>query len=332
MSKIGIDIFGGDNSPEATIEAAQKYAADHPKTEVFMFGKEEIITKMIDESLENIIVVNATEKIDGNDEPSRAIRRKKDSSIVVGAKYLAEGKIDAFVSAGNTGALIAAGIFIVKRIPGIDRPCLASLMPSTSKKRPTLLLDLGANVETKVEHLHQYAKIGSVYMEKVFDIESASVGLINVGTEENKGNTLYKETHQVLKNDDSINFAGNVEAREILNSTTDVIVMDGFTGNMIIKSIEGAASFFGKTLKRAFMSNIITKLSALGVKGKLKAEMSKLDYEEIGGSQILGINKIIIKAHGSSDSKAFYNAMRQAQDSIDAKYIEKIKEEVKTNE
>ncbi len=327
MINIGFDVFGGDESPTACVNAAVKYAQDNQDVKLTLFGKEEEIKALIPSNITNIEVVNATEKIEGNDEPTMAIRRKKDSSMVVGAKALANDEVDCLISAGNTGALVAAGVFVVRRLKGIDRPALPGLMPSTNRKQPTMLLDLGANIDAKPEHMMQYARMAEIYMQSVLDIKKPSVALLNIGAEENKGTDLYKETHKLLK-ESELNFAGNVEAREILTTSHDVILMDGFAGNMVLKTLEGSISFFNDTLKSVFLANVKTKIGALLVKSKLKNFKESMDYKEIGATPILGLNKLVLKAHGSSDERAFYSALKSARVMVEADLISAMKKGV----
>ncbi len=327
MINIGFDVFGGDNSPTACINAAVKYATENKDVKLTLFGKEEVITPMIPASVDNIVVVNATEKIEGNDDPTMAIRRKKDSSMVVGAKALANDEVDCLISAGNTGALVAAGVFVVRRLKGIDRPALPGLMPSTNRTKPTMLLDLGANIDAKPEHMIQYAKMAEIYMQSVLDVQKPNLALLNIGAEENKGTDLYKQTHKLLKDSD-LNFVGNVEAREILTTENDIILMDGFAGNMVLKTLEGSISFFNDTLKSVFLASLKTKIGALLVKGKLKDFKQSMDYKEIGATPILGLNKLVLKAHGSSDERAFYSALKSARVMIEADLINAMKKGV----
>ncbi len=327
MIKIGFDVFGGDNSPAAPIAAATKFAKKNKDIEIVLYGNQEIINRELDSSISNIKIVNATEKIEGNDDPTMAIRKKKNSSIVIGAKALKNDEIDCFLSAGNTGALVAAGVFVVRRLKGIDRPALPGFLPSKNKNTPTLLLDLGANVDAKPEHLMQYAKLATIYLQSVSAIDNPKVSLLNIGEEENKGTDLYKTTHKLLLESD-LNFAGNMEAREILTTNTDIILMDGFVGNMILKSLEGAIGFFNQSLKEVFLANFKTKIGALLVKSKLKQVGKQMDYKEIGATPILGLDKLMLKAHGSSDEKAFYSALVSAKKMIEADLMTSIKKGV----
>ncbi len=325
--KIGFDVFGGDNSPSANINAANRFAADFPEIELVLFGKEEVINESINQDLKNITVVNAPDKILGEDEPTMAIRRKKQSSIVVGANALKKDEIDCFVSAGNTGALVAAGVFIVKRIDGVDRPALPGIMPSKENKDGVLLLDLGANIDAKPEQLVQYAKMAKVYKEQVLNCKNPKIALLNIGSEPTKGTELYREAYQQLSESD-LNFTGNIEPRYILNTDNDIIVMDGFAGNMVLKTLEGSMSFMKSTLKEVFLSSLKTKIGALLIKGKFDNVKKQMDYHEVGGTPILGLNKLMVKAHGSSSENTFYNALIAARKMVDANMLEEIKKGV----
>ncbi len=327
MINIGFDVFGGDNSPNACVNAAVKFAKENQDVTITLFGKEEEIKTLISEEIENIKIIHAPDKIEGNDDPTMAIRRKKESSMVVGAKALANDEVDCLLSAGNTGALVAAGVFVVRRLKGIERPALPGLMPSKNRTKPAMLLDLGANIDTKPEHMLQYAQMAEIYMQAVVGIENPEIALLNIGAEENKGTDLYKQTHQDLKAS-TMNFVGNVEARDILTTEHDVILMDGFAGNMVLKTLEGSISFFNETLKIVFLANLKTKLGALLVKGGLKEFKTSMDYKEIGATPILGLSKLVLKAHGSSDERAFYSALKSARVMIEADLITAMKKGV----
>lgn len=324
MINIGFDVFGGDESPNACINAAVKYAQENKGIKLTLFGKSEIIEPLIPNELENIVIVNASEKIEGNDDPTIAVRRKKDSSMVVGAKALANDEIDCLISAGNTGALVAAGVFIVRRLKGIDRPALPGMMPSVNRDKPTVLLDLGANIDAKPVHLMQYAQMAEIYLNLVLDISEPKVALLNIGAEENKGTALYKETHKLLS-ENKDNFVGNIEARDILTTTHDIILMDGFAGNMVLKTLEGSMGLFSDTLKKVFFANLKTKIGALLVKSKLKEFKTSMDYKDVGATPILGLSKLVLKAHGSSDERAFYSAIRSAHQMVEADLMSAIK-------
>ncbi len=322
---IGFDLHGADKGMEAVIEGLSLYIKESKtESEFKLFGNEKEASALLEKfnlgSNSKITIINTTEVIENTEEPALALRRKKDSSMVVGAKALKSKDVDCFVSSGSTGALIAAGIFLVGRIDGIERPALGGLMPSSTKDRPSLILDLGANVEAKPEHLIQYGQLGSQFMQSVFKIESPKVALVNVGSEDGKGSTLYKDAFYGLK-ETSLNFTGNMEARDVLTTDNDVLVIDGFSGNILLKSIEGTVAVFNNELKKAFLKNIKTKLSAVLVKNGLKEMKAGFDYRELGATPVFGVNGILLKAHGSSDSLAFKNAFRSADEMIDSNFL-----------
>lgn len=321
MTHIVVDAMGGDNAPQAIVEGCIKAVADFD-IKITLVGNEELIKICLGENKDDRIdIVNASDVITNDDDPALAIRRKKDSSIVVAMKLLADGKGDAFVSAGSTGAVVSGATLIVKRIAGVRRVAIGTVFPTPEK--PTLMLDCGANADCTADFLQQFAIMGNAYMQAVYGIESPTVGLLNNGAEEHKGSALYKEAHQLLKNTD-INFIGNVEGRDVLESVADVVVADGFAGNVFLKTTEGTAGFFSKKLKGLFMKNLMTKLCALILKGGIKEMKSSFDYTEHGGAPILGSQKVVIKAHGSSNAKAFYNAVRQAKNFYENGVIESI--------
>lgn len=321
---IGFDLHGADKGMEAVIEGLSLYLKESKSDSKFrLFGNKqeaaELLKKYKLDKNEKITITHTTEVIENSEEPALALRRKKDSSMVVGANALKRDEVDCFVSSGSTGALVASGVFIVGRQAGIDRPAIGGLMPSVTGQ-PTLILDLGANVETKPEHLMQYATLASNFMESVFKIERPKVGLVNVGSEDGKGNTLYKDTFYGLK-EMPLNFIGNVEARDVLTTDVDVLVVDGFSGNILLKSIEGTVAVFNSELKKAFLKNAKTKMSALLVKKSLKEMKGNFDYRELGATPIFGVNKILLKAHGSSDSLAFKNAFRSADEMVTSNFL-----------
>ncbi|KZZ82881.1 phosphate acyltransferase PlsX [Bacillus sp. SJS] len=311
--KIAIDAMGGDNAPQSLCEGALKAANTFSDIEITLIGDEAEISKYLSEH-DRIKVIHTTEVIESEDEPVRAVRRKKNASMVLMANEVKEGRADACISAGNTGALMTAGLFIVGRIDGIDRPALAPTLPTMDGKG-FLFLDAGANVDAKPEHLLQYAIMGSVYAEKVRGVKNPSVGLLNVGTEDKKGNELTKQAFIKLK-DSGLHFKGNVEARDLLEGAADVVVTDGFTGNVTLKTIEGTALSVFTMLKSALTSNLPSKLAAAVLKPKLKGIRSQMDYSEYGGAALFGLNAPVVKAHGSSDANAVYNAVRQTRDMI----------------
>ena len=323
--KIIVDAFGGDNAPLEVIKGAAKAVAELD-VEIVLTGDEDIIRKNADEnniSLDKIEIVDAKGVIDIHEEPTTILKENSGCSMAVGMKLLAEGKGDAFVSAGSTGALVVGATFIVKRLKGIKRAALAPIMPSAEGS--FMLLDGGGNVDCRPEMLVQFAVMGSCYMENIMKIDKPRVGLVNVGAEDTKGRDLEIEAYKQLSSA-PINFAGNCEAREIPKGAFDVVVTDGFTGNCLLKLYEGMGSFFAGTLKDMLTTSIGGKLAALLILKKVKAFKKKMDYKECGGAALMGISKPVIKAHGSSDAKAFYNAIRQARDFAETKVIDKISE------
>jgi len=270
-------------------------------------------------------IAHASQVIDVNETPTVAIKEKKDSSIVVGLNLLKENRAEAFVSAGNTGAVLTGGTLIVGRIKGVLRPALATLLPT--KTGYVFLCDSGANVDSKPEFLVQFAKMGEIYMENVLKVEKPRVHLVNIGEEAEKGNVLTKEAYELLKNS-NVNFCGNIEAREIMSGEADVIVCDGFVGNVILKHTEGLASTLMSIIKNELMSTTKSKIGALLAKGAFKNIRKKFDYKEIGGAPFLGLKQLVVKAHGSSDEKAIKSAINQAYTFISNNITKKIEEEL----
>lgn len=311
--KIAIDAMGGDHAPKEPVIGAMKAVKAFQDVEIILTGNETEINKYLTDR-ERITVIHTEEVILGTDEPVRAVRRKKDASLTVAARQVADGHADACLSAGNTGALMAAGLFIVGRIDGIERPALAPTLP-TIDGSGFVLMDVGANAEARPEHLVQYAIMGSIYAQKVRGIANPRVGLLNIGTEEKKGNDLTKQAYSLLKEAD-VNFIGNVEARDLLEGPADVVVTDGFTGNMVLKTIEGTAMGVFQMLKTVLMSTTKSKIAAAVLKPQFKEIKGQLDYSEYGGAGLFGLKAPVIKAHGSSDGNAIYNSIRQTRDMI----------------
>lgn len=307
--KIAIDAMGGDHAPKEIVEGVFQAVEDFKDVEFLLYGDEAKMAPYLKQH-ERVQVIHCSEVIEGTDEPVRAVRRKKDASMVRMAQAVADGEADACVSAGNTGALMAAGLFIVHRIDGIDRPALATTLP-TLDGAGFDMLDLGANADAKPENILQYAIMGSIYAKQVRGIEKPTVGLLNIGTEDKKGNDLTKQAFKLLKEQNDINFIGNVEARELLNHAADVVVTDGFTGNMVLKTIEGVAGNIFAMLKEEFLSSTKTKVAAMMMKNNLKNLKTKMDYSEYGGAPLFGLKTPVIKAHGSSKAQAIYSAIRQ---------------------
>ena len=308
--KVIIDMYGGDNAPKAPILGAAM-AAKELGIEIVAVGNEAEMRKICEENdISGFEFIDAPMVMPVCAEPTEILKEYKQSSLAVGLKALADGRGDAFVSAGSTGAIVVGATLIVKRIKGIKRAALASVIPGLD--RSYMLLDLGANVECRPEMLCQFASMGSIYMNKLEGVENPEVGLINIGAEESKGGELQKEAYKLLKESD-LNFIGNVEPRDLPKGVCYVAVAVGWTGNIVLNLTEGLVSAFGKKLKGVMMSNLLTKLGALTMKGALTDFKKSMDYTERGGAPLLGIAKPVIKAHGSSDPKAFMNAVRQAK-------------------
>ena len=306
IMKIGIDILGVDE-PSRIVNFVNSYKDE--EVELYVYGLEENLKQIT--KTENIIKNVCTEEVLMSDDAARVHRKKKDASMIRMLSDLNEGVIDVAISGGSTGAFMASSLFMLGRIEGISKPGLASLLPTKSEHK-FLLTDLGANVEAKPDDLVNYAKLGQLYMKYIYNIETPSVALLNVGVEESKGNKVYKEAHKLLK-EDIDNFKGNIEAREILEHKYDIVIADGFAGNVLLKTIEGVASTLGSMIKGIFMESIITKISALLVKSGITKFKKKFDYSEYGGALLLGIKKPSIKVHGSADENALYYAVQQAK-------------------
>lgn len=326
--KIAIDAMGGDHAPKEIVLGAMDAIKTIPDLHITLVGNENEIKKYLTDS-ERLEIIHTEEVITGDDEPVRAVRRKKNSSLVKMAEEVKEKRADACISAGNTGALMSAGLFVVGRIPGIDRPALSPTLPTLDGKG-FLMLDVGANVDAKPSHLLQYAIMGSVYAEKVRAIPNPRVGLLNVGTEDGKGNDLSKKAFDLLKKA-PINFVGNIEARDLLEGVADVVVTDGFSGNIALKTLEGTASALFSMIKETFMSSFKTKLAAAALKNDLKGLKNKLDYSEHGGAGLFGLASPVIKAHGSSNRRAIFSAIKQTCDMVENQVTETIKETIEAD-
>ena len=317
--KIILDAMGGDHAPEApvlgAVEAAKTYGS-----QITLVGRGEDILNVlrsngIDTLPDGVEIANAEDVVDMHDDPANVIRKKPNSSMVVGLKMLSDGQGDAFISAGSTGALLTGATLLVKRVKGIRRAAMGPAMPNKAGGK-TVILDCGANAECTPEFLLQFALVGSLHAKATHGVENPRVGLLNIGTEDTKGTPLQKEAYALLKQAGEkglIHFVGNVEARDVPLGEVDVVVCDGFAGNVLLKSIEGTAMFMGSLMSKMFKKNLLSKLAALLVMKDIKAFKKLLDYREIGGTQFLGIKKPVIKAHGSSDALAFRNAVRQAE-------------------
>ena len=316
--KIAIDAMGGDFAPLAPIRGALLAREKYPDVEIVLVGREDAVTGALRELgwptlPTGISLRNASEVVEIADDPATAFKKKPDSSLTVGLNMVKNGEADGFVSAGSTGALLAGATLVVKRIRGLRRAALAPTIPTAAGR--AVLLDCGANAECTVEYLLQFAYLGSYYASKVLGVEKPRVGLLNIGAEEEKGDALRRETYAKLKEAHGrgdLNFTGNVEAKEALLGQCDVIVADGFSGNVMLKTVEGAGKLMSGMLKGMLMKNAGTKAAALLLKGGLKEFKKTLDPNEVGGTALLGISKPVVKAHGSSNDVAFCNAVRQA--------------------
>ncbi|WP_042271819.1 phosphate acyltransferase PlsX [[Clostridium] dakarense] len=330
--KIVIDGMGGDNAPKSNVEGVVNAIKEY-NVDLIITGDKEILEKEFSNyefDRSKLEIVHTTEIIENEDKPVKAIRAKKDSSMVVALKMVKEGKADAIISAGSTGALLAGGLFVVGRIKGIDRPCLCPALPN-AKRGMTIIADGGANVDCKPRNLVDFAAMSNIYAKKVLGMDNPKVALANVGSEEGKGNDLVKKAYEELKNID-INFIGNVEARDVINAYTDIIVCDGFTGNILLKSAEGVAMSVMKLIKETLLSSTKGKIGAMFIKDDLKKLKSFMDYSEYGGAPLLGVNGGVIKAHGSSNSTAIKNAINQGIKFAKGNVVEDIKEFIKDME
>lgn len=328
--RIAIDGMGGDNAPQAVVNGVIQALNEFNDLEFYITGPEDVIKEQLKKENytgDKITIIDAKEVISTNEHPVMAIRKKKDSSLCKALNLVKEKKCDAVLSAGSTGAFLAGCNFIVGRIKGVKRPALAPIMPG--KKGPFMVADAGANVDCKPEYLVQFAHMAREYYKGVLNVENPNIGLVNIGVEEEKGNELTKNTYQLLKEEKGLNFVGNVEPRDVTLGDTHVLVCDGFVGNTILKMYEGTASTVLKIIKDEMLSSGITaKIGALLLKPVFNSIKKKFDYKEYGGAPFLGVDGICIKAHGSSDGRAFKNAIRQSKKIYDSKVLDKIKDEL----
>lgn len=322
--KILIDTFGADNGPKVLVDGAILALKEKDFLPVFV-GNEEEIEKLIDGRISKYEIINTDEYISNDEDPVRAIRRKKNSSLVLAYNKLKEEGYDGLLSAGSTGALLAGGIFISKRIEGIDRPSLATPLPTTGEY--TLLMDTGANMDCKPAYLEEFAIMGKVFLENVVHIDKPKIGLLNVGVESHKGDKLTKETYELLS-ESNINFVGNIEARDLFSGKVNVIVADGFAGNVAIKTAEGVISLFKSQMKEILYKSFKTKLAGLAIKDDLSKQMGKFSSQNIGGVPLLGVKSYVYKAHGNSNDIAISNAILGLIDYINMDVIEKIQGEL----
>ena len=327
MIKVAVDAMGGDNAPGEIIKGAVDAVNARDDIEVLLVGKEDVVKQGLGAYTypqERIRVVPATEVIETEEPPVNAIRRKKDSSIVVAMNLVKNGEADAFVSAGSSGAVLVGGQVIVGRLKGVERPPFGALIPT--EKGVSLLLDSGANVDARPSHLVQFAKMGSVYMENVMHVKNPRVGIVNIGAEEEKGNALVKETFPLLKNCPDINFIGSVEARDIPYGACDVVVCEAFVGNVILKMYEGVGAALISKVKQGMMTSLRSKIGALLVKPALKQTLKGFSVEEYGGAPMLGLKGLVVKTHGSSNSIEIKNSILQCISFKEQRINEKIKE------
>lgn len=326
---VALDAMGGDYAPEQTVKGAVNAVNSSDEIKVLLVGKEELIQEELKKyEYDNrlIDVVNATEIIEMGDVPTAAVKKKKDSSLVVAMKLVRDEKADAVVSAGSTGAVLVGGQLVVGRLKGIKRPPLAPFVPTT--KGFSLLLDCGANVDARPEHLVQFAQMGSIYFENVIGKKHPTVGLLNIGTEEEKGNQLVKETHPLLKECGTINYIGSIESREIVRGVADVIVCEAFAGNIVLKFFEGLALTLFDSLKQGLMSSLRTKIGTILIKPALKGLKKQFDTSSQGGAPLLGLKGLVVKAHGNSTEKEIEIAIKQCISFKKQKINEKIKESI----
>ncbi len=333
MIKVALDAMGGDNAPVEIVKGAIDAISKRNDIKVLLVGQEEVVKKELAQytyNSEQIEVINATEVIETAEPPVMAIRRKKDSSIVVAMNLVKKGEADAFVSAGSSGAILVGGQVIVGRIKGVDRAPLAPIIPNANGV--SLLIDCGANVDARPSHLVQFAKMGSIYMEHVVGIKNPRVAIVNIGAEEEKGNALVKETFPLLKECEDINFIGSIEARDIPSGYADVIVCEAFVGNVILKLSEGLASVMIKKIKQGMTSTIKSSLGAFLVKPALKKTLKSFDASEYGGAPLLGLNGLVVKTHGSAKAIEVSNSIIQCVTFKEQQINEKIRERIQIEE
>ena len=332
--KIILDAMGGDNAPEAVVLGALDAAKDFD-TEIILVGRgEEILAAMkkngVSDLPAGVAIAHADDVVDMHDDPAAVLHKRKNSSMVVGLKMLAEGQGDAFVSAGSTGALLTAATLVVKRVKGIRRAAMAPAFPTKAGGK-TIICDCGANAECTAEFLLQFGMVASAYAKNVLGVQNPRVGLLNIGTEDSKGTQLQKDAYALLtkaKEEGILNFTGNVEARAVPLGEVDVVVCDGFSGNVMIKTIEGTAMFMGSLLKKMFKKNLGSKIGYLLCKSGVSDMMKLMDSREVGGTQFLGIKKPVIKAHGNSDVLAFRNAVKQAMTAAEGDFTQQLEQDL----
>lgn len=332
MKTIAIDAMGGEKAPEAVIKAVLRVKKELPHTQFVLFGDQTKIKSLLGNDISQIEIVNTTEVIKDDDEPVKAIRQKKDSSLVVAAQFVKQGKADALFSMGNTGAILASGIFIIGRIKGVTRPGLMPTLPVKNSDDGFNMIDVGANAKSKPEYLLDWAKMASYYAEKVRGINNPRVGLLNNGAENDKGDDVHQKAYQLLL-DSKLNFIGNIEGNELLDGKADVIATDGFTGNAVLKNIEGTSGVLIHLLKNSLLNNgLFVKLGALMIKRALKGLVSKFDVAKYGGAVLLGVNAPVVKTHGRSGERAVYFTLKQVDKILQEKIIDEFKAEFANKE
>lgn len=332
MKTIAIDAMGGEKAPEAVIKAVLRVKKELPHTQFILFGDQTKIKSLLGNDISQIEIVNTTEVIKDEDEPVKAIRQKKDSSLVVAAQFVKQGKADALFSMGNTGAILASGIFIIGRIKGVARPGLMPTLPVKNSDDGFNMIDVGANAKSKPEYLLDWAKMASYYAEKVRGINNPRVGLLNNGAENDKGDDVHQKAYQLLL-DSKLNFIGNIEGNELLDGKADVIATDGFTGNAVLKNIEGTSGVLIHLLKNSLLNNgLFVKLGALMIKRALKGLVSKFDVDKYGGAVLLGVNAPVVKTHGRSGERAVYFTLKQVDKILQEKIIDEFKAEFANKE
>lgn len=332
MKTIAIDAMGGEKAPEAVIKAVLRVKKELPHTQFILFGDQTKIKSLLGNDISQIEIVNTTEVIKDEDEPVKAIRQKKDSSLVVAAQFVKQGKADALFSMGNTGAILASGIFIIGRINGVARPGLMPTLPVKNSDDGFNMIDVGANAKSKPEYLLDWAKMASYYAEKVRGINNPRVGLLNNGAENDKGDDVHQKAYQLLL-DSKLNFIGNIEGNELLDGKADVIATDGFTGNAVLKNIEGTSGVLIHLLKDSLLNNgLFVKLGALMIQKALKGLVSKFDVDKYGGAVLLGVNAPVVKTHGRSGERAVYFTLKQVDKILQEKIIDEFKAEFANKE
>ncbi|MDR3271461.1 MAG: phosphate acyltransferase PlsX [Peptococcaceae bacterium] len=323
--KIAIDAMGGDYAPREIVAGTLLAAEANPEWQLILIGHKEKIKPYLTQAFPNLTIHHAAETIEMDEHPANTVRRKKDASIVVATRLVKEGQADAIVGAGSTGAQMAAALLGLGRIRGIDRPAIVAVMPTLNGGK--VVLDVGANPDAKPLNLLQYAGMGSIYAEKILGFQHPQVGLLNIGSEEGKGNELTQQAYELLKTA-PLNFVGNVEGRDVPYGRVDVVVCDGFVGNVLLKSFEGLSAALFELIKERITANSLRKLGALAIKPGLKELVKMMDHAEVGGAPLLGVDGVSVICHGSSNAKAIFNAIRVAKECVDVRLIETIRQEL----